>query len=120
MNKDMPTYENSYTDSGLGANFKITNVRPQVYYNDHYQTDSYLDKYRANVTMGVLTSSTYFNFTVVYSNKNKTGNIRAIGNFDPSYFTKNLTLVDGYLEWKLDVVPGLTFSNMFHLEYYTP
>lgn len=36
MNQNMPTYENTYTDSVLAANFKITNVRPQVYYNDHY------------------------------------------------------------------------------------
>ena len=120
MNKDIPTYQNSYTDSQIQANFKITNVRPQVYYNDHYQTDSYLDKYRANVTMRILTASTYFNFSVVYSDKNKTGNKRALGVFDTSYFTKNLTLTDGYIEWKPDIIPGLTLSNMFHIEFYTP
>jgi hypothetical protein len=119
INQYAQTYENNYTDNALQANFKITNVRPQVYYNDHYQRDTYIDKYRANVTMGVLAASTYFNFTVVYNGKNKTGNIRAVGTFDPSYFTKNLTLVAGYLEWKPDIVPALTFSSMFHIEYYS-
>lgn len=92
MNKDVTTYQNSYTDSQLQANFKINNVRPQLYYNDHYQNDTFIDIYKANVTMGILAASTSFNFTVTYSNLNKTGNIRAVGIFDPSYFTKHLTL----------------------------
>lgn len=119
INQYSQTYDNNYTDNVLQANFKITNVKPQVYYNDHYQKDTYIDKYRANVTMGIVTASTFFNFTVVYSNKNKTGNIRAVGSFDPSYFTKNLTLIAGYLEWIPDIVPALTFSNMFHIEFYS-
>jgi hypothetical protein len=70
--------------------------------------------------MGTLTASTYFNYTILYNDKNKTGNVRAHGTFDPSYFTKNLTLVEGYLEWRLDIVPALTFSNMFNIETSTP
>jgi len=65
--------------------------------------------------MGVLTVSTNFNFTVVYSNKTKVGNIHAAGIFDSSYFTKTLALTDGYLEWKPDIVPALTFSKPINI-----
>jgi hypothetical protein len=93
----MTTYTTNYTDSGIQATFKIINLLPQTYYNDRYQTDKYIDKLKANVSMGVLNIVANFNFSITYANKNKSGTIGIRGIFDPSYFTKKLKQTDGYL-----------------------
>ena len=115
MDETMTSYNSTYTDSGLQATFKIINLRPQAYYNDHHQEDSYVDFLTANVSMGILSISSNFNFSVSYGTQNKSGNIRIRGFLDPSYFTKKLNQVAGYLEWKLSEAPALTFSQLFHI-----
>lgn len=120
MSNQTTVIDSNYTDNNLQANFRIIGLRPHVYYNDHHQTDSYVDKYTANVSMGVITVSSFFNFSVSYSDKNTTGTMRIRGFLDPSYFTKSLVLTDGYLEWKPAVVSSLTFSQDFHIEYTSP
>ncbi len=115
MDETFTSYNSSYTDDKLQANFKIINLRPQTYYNDHHQEDSYIEKLAANVTMGIISISSYFNFSITYATQNKSGSIRIRGFFDPSYFTKKLVMTAGYLEWKPDVVPALSFSQMFHI-----
>ena len=113
LHSNMSTMENNYTDSNLQANFILTNIRPKAFYNDHEQKDTYIDQYSCNVSMGVLSASSFFNYSIRYADSNKTGNFRVKGYFDPSYFTKKLIMTDGYLEWKLDHVPAFTLSQDF-------
>ena len=87
----------SYTDSALQGNFKIPALLAQTYYNDHHQTEAFLDRLKVNVTLGDVEIGSMFNYTITYSSGNNTGRIFARGKLDPSYFSKNLTLQDGYL-----------------------
>lgn len=48
----MTALDSNYTDSALLANFRINSLLAQTYYNDHHQAETYLDKYRVNVSMG--------------------------------------------------------------------
>lgn len=106
----------NYTDSNLQANFKIPSLLPQSYYNDHHQKEIYLDKLKANVTLGDIAIGMTFNYSIDYSSKLKSGTIVAGGRLDPSYFTKNLTMTEGYLEWAPDVVPPFTFTQFITIE----
>jgi hypothetical protein len=47
--------------------------------------------------MGVIYIASYFNYSIGYAGKTKTGNILARGYFDPSYFTKKLSMLTGNL-----------------------
>ncbi len=87
----------NYTDSNLQGNFKVIGFKPHVFYNDHHQTETYLDRLKVNVTMGDITVASKFNYTIGYSSQSKSGYIVARGKIDPSYFTKNLTMQLGYL-----------------------
>jgi len=69
----------------------------------------------ANVTMGIISIGTTFKYEIHYSSSVKNGTAFAKGLLDPSYFTKNLTMKDGYLVWEPDVVPALTFSQFFNI-----
>ena len=97
MNPLLSSYNSSYTDSQLSGNFKILDLKPNVYYNEHYQVENYISTYRINVTMGEVYVATWFNFSILYSDSSKYGQIRARAHLDPSYFTKSLSLVAGYL-----------------------
>lgn len=97
LSPNMSVMENNYTDSTLGANFVLTNIHPHPFYNDHEQRDSFIDKYSCNVSMGVLSAASFFDYSIKYANSNKTGKFRVKGYFDPSYFTKKLVMTDGYL-----------------------
>lgn len=97
VSRNMTALDSNYTDSALLANFRINSLLAQTYYNDHHQTETYLDKYRVNVTMGEVNVGARFNYSVGYRSNNKTGTIFARGKLDPSYFTKNLTLQLGFL-----------------------
>jgi hypothetical protein len=110
----------NYTDSNLQANFKIPSILLQSYYNDHHQNEAYLDRLKVNVTLGDVAIGTRFNYSIDYSSRNKTGVIFARGRLDPSFFTKNLTLTDGYLEWAPDVVPAFTFTQFISIESSEP
>lgn len=79
-----------------------------------------MDRLKVNVTMGIVNIGVRFNYTVQYSSGNKTGQVFAKSSLDPSYFTKNLTLQLGYLEWAPDIVPALTFSNQLLIESSNP
>ena len=116
----MTTLDSNYTDAALLANFKITSLLAQTYYNDHHQTETYLDRLKANVTMGNVDIGVNFNYTVGYRTSNKTGTIFARSKLDPSYFTKNLTLQQGFLEWSPDLVPALTFTQFLLIESSQP
>jgi hypothetical protein len=70
--------------------------------------------------MGVINVASYFNYSIGYSGQTKNGNIFARGYFDPSYFTKKLSMLSGSLEWLPDVVPALSFTQYFTIEYATP
>lgn len=105
----------NYTDTNLQANFKIPSLIPQSYYNDHHQNEAYLDKFKINVTLGDIAIGMSFGYIVDYSSKVKTGKIFARGRLDPSFFSKNLTLVDGYLEWSPDVVPPFSFTQFLSI-----
>jgi hypothetical protein len=120
LDKSMTALDNNYTDSNLQANFKIPALRAQSYYNDHHQSESYLDRLKVNVTLGDIAIGASFNYTVTYSSSIKNGVIFAKGKLDPSYFTKNLTLQDGYLEWSPDIVPAFTFTQFFQIESSVP
>jgi hypothetical protein len=100
MSQNTTIINSNYTDSNLQANFKIMGLHPHPYYNDHHQTDTYVDKYIANVTMGVLSVSSFFNYSVDYSTLSRKGTMKIKGFLDPAYFTKTLKLTEGYLEWK--------------------
>lgn len=120
MSQNMTSYNSNYTDSKLQANFRINNLKPHPYYNDHHQKDTYIDKLTANVSLGVITVSSFFNYSVSYADSNKSGQIRIRGFLDPGYFTKKLTMTVGYLEWVPDQVPALSFSQDFHIESASP
>lgn len=120
MSNKTTIIDSNYTDNALQANFRIMGLHPHPYYNDHHQTDSYVDKYTAKVTMGIVSVSSFFNYSVSYADKNTSGVMRIRGFLDPSEFTKALKLNEGYLEWKPATVPGLTFSQDFHIEYTSP
>lgn len=107
---------NNYTDSNLQANFKIPSLLPQSYYNDHHQNEAYLDRLKVNVTLGTVEIGMRFNYTIDYSSTVKNGLLFARGHLDPSYFTKNLTMTEGYLEWAPDVVPPFTFTQFITIE----
>ena len=47
--------------------------------------------------MGVITVTTFFDYSITYADKNKTGKFRAKEYPDPSYITKQLVMTDGYL-----------------------
>jgi hypothetical protein len=115
LDKNISTYENTYTDGGLGANFKVSGVKPGFYYKDHSQIENYLDTLRINVTMGTVEVGTTFQYEIRYPSSTKKGTAFARARLDPSYFTKNLTLKEGFLEWDPDVVPALTFSQFFRI-----
>lgn len=70
--------------------------------------------------MGTMTVATFFNYSIAYEGKSKEGVFRAKGYVDPSYFTKKLIMIDGYLEWRPDTVPAFTFSQDFLFEYANP
>jgi hypothetical protein len=36
LDKNTSTYDSNYTDSGLGGNFRVTDLKPGFYYNDHH------------------------------------------------------------------------------------
>lgn len=36
LDKKTSTYDNNYTDSGLGGNFRVKDLKPGFYYNDHH------------------------------------------------------------------------------------
>lgn len=120
LDKKMNPLDNNYTDSNLQANFKIPALLAQAYYNDHHQSESYVDKYKVNVTMGDVAIGSMFNYSISYGSSTKAGTIFAKGKLDPSYFTKNLTMQNGYLEWAPDVVPPLTFTQFFQIESSQP
>lgn len=119
-NKKMTPLDNTYTDSGLQANFKIPGLVAQAYYNDHHQTEAYLDRLKVNVTLGTVTIGSRFNYSINYGSTVKTGVIIAQGKLDPSYFTKNLTLNAGFLEWTPDLVTPFTFTQFFLIESSEP
>ena len=112
----MTPLSSSFSDASISATFKITNVKPQFYYNDHHQTDSYVSKFQAKVVLGVIDVASTFNYSISYSSQTKNGIIKARGFLDPNEFTKNLTMFGGGLGWKPDVVPPLTFSQYFSIE----
>jgi hypothetical protein len=120
LDQKMTPLDNSFTDSNLQANFKIPGLLAQTYYNDHHQAEAYLERLKVNVTLGDVAIGTSFNYSVAYSSSNKTGVIFAKGKLDPSYFTKNLTMQNGYLEWAPDVVPALTFTQFLIIESSEP
>jgi hypothetical protein len=64
MGNNMTVMENNYTDSELSANFHLTNIHPRPFYNDHEQKDLYIDKYTANVSMGVIAVASLFNYSI--------------------------------------------------------
>jgi hypothetical protein len=66
--------------------------------------------------MGDVVVASRFNYSIVYSSSNKSGVAVAKTKLDPSYFTKNLTLQEGYLEWAPDVVPALGLTQQFIIE----
>lgn len=70
--------------------------------------------------MGVITVASSFNYTIGYSSQSKSGKMVAKGTVDSSYFTKNLTMQLGYLEWAPDYVPSLTLSQFLEIEYSEP
>lgn len=119
-NQKMTALDNNYTDNGLQANFKIPGLLAQAYYNDHHQVESYLEALKVNVTMGTINIGSRFNYSITYSSSNKSGTIFARGQLDPSYFTKKLMIIEGNLEWEPDVVPALTFTQLFTIESSTP
>ena len=93
----MTVIDSNYTDQNLQANFHIIGMHPHPYYNDHYQKDEFVDKYTAKVTMGVITVASFFNYSVNYADKVKSGQMKVRGFMDPGHFTKKLQLVEGAL-----------------------
>lgn len=120
MSQKTTIIDNNYTDSTLQANFKIIGLHPHPFYNDHHQVDSYIDKLNCNVTLGVISVSSFFNYSIDYAGQNKTGKMRIRGFLDPAYFTKALKLTEGYLEWVPVNVSALSFTQDFDIEYTSP
>lgn len=89
--------DSNYTDSGLEGNFRVVGFKPHVYYNDHHQSETYLDRLKVNVTMGDITVASKFMYTISYNSQSRLGYMVAKAKIDPSYFTKNLTMQLGYL-----------------------
>jgi hypothetical protein len=116
----MTIHQANYTDSSLQANFKVLNMTPQTYYNDHHQVDSYIDKYEVNVTLGIINIGERFNYEVDYNGQIKTGWAFARGILDPSYFTKKLNLNTGSINWLPGVINPLTFTQFLHIEHSEP
>jgi hypothetical protein len=70
--------------------------------------------------MGTIAVGTSFKYEIRYSGSSKNGTAFARGLLDPSYFTKNLTTQEGYLEWVPDFVPALSFTQFFTIESSSP
>jgi len=64
MNPLLSSYNSTYTDQELSGNFNIIQLKPNVYYNDHRQTENYISQYMVNVTMGDVTIATTFNYSI--------------------------------------------------------
>ena len=56
--------DSNYTDSSLEGNFRVVGFKPNVYYNDHHQSEAFLDRLKVNVTMGDITVASKFNYTI--------------------------------------------------------
>lgn len=87
----------NYTDTSLQANFRIPALKAGTYYNDHRQSETFIERLSVNVTMGEVSIGSLFNYSIAYSGSTKSGQIFARAKLDPSYFTKNLTMIAGYL-----------------------
>jgi hypothetical protein len=120
ISRNMTALDCNYTDSNLQANFKIPALLARPYYYDHYQVESYVEKLQVKVVLGEVVIATSFNYTVTYASSNKSGLIFAKAKLDASYFTKNLTMQLGFLEWTPDVVPALTFTQFLVIESSEP
>lgn len=97
MSQKTTTIDSNYTDNTLQANFKIIGLHPHPFYNDHHEVDSYIDNLNVNVSLGVISVSSFFNYSVSYAGQSKSGNMRIHGILDPAYFTKALKMTVGYL-----------------------
>jgi len=62
LNKNTSSFDSTYTDSTLNANFKIVGLKAQAFYSNHHQKESYVDKLVANVTMGVIDVASTFKY----------------------------------------------------------
>lgn len=97
ITKSLTALDCNYTDNNLQANFKIPALQAGTYYNDHHQTETFIERLSVNVTMGEISVGSLFNYSIAYSGSTKSGQIFAKAKLDPSYFTKNLTMIAGFL-----------------------
>ena len=116
VSEKMTVLSNKYTDDKLQATFELNDMKFGVYYNDHHQKEEYVNKYEVNVTNGILEAGCVVNYSIGYSNRIKRGTVLARVTFDPSFFTKKLQVIDGFLEWTPDLVPPLGLTQLFRLE----
>lgn len=70
--------------------------------------------------MGPVNLAERFNYEIHYSSETKNGWALGRGIFDPSYFTKNLSMSDGFITWQPDMVPALTFTQFIIIEHSEP
>ena len=116
ITEKMTVLSNKFTDNKLNATFELDDMKLGVYYNDHHQKEEYVNKYEVNVTNGILEAGGVINYKIGYEDRTKKGTVLARVTFDPSYFTKKLQVIEGFLEWNPDLVPPLGLTQLFRLE----
>lgn len=52
VTKNITALDCNYTDNNLQANFKIPALQAGAYYNDHHQSEAFIERLSVNVTMG--------------------------------------------------------------------
>jgi hypothetical protein len=90
-------------------------LMPHLYYNEHYQTESYHDQYSVNVTLGMLYLTHTFTFSIKHDDRAFTGHARGRTLFDDSWFTKKIYLNAGGLKWDVVNIPNLDVNSQINI-----
>lgn len=99
INQKIPKYNCSWTEFKSAKNYTITNMHPQMYYNEHHQLETYVSKQyiiidftHVNVTLGDIEFAFKLDYEISIHGSTdikKTGMARGRALLDQnSYFTK--------------------------------
>ena len=116
ISKKLSPISTNYTDHKLGATFELNDVRMSLSYNELGQKEEYTHKYTANVTLGFIEVGGVIDYAIQYEDRLKKGALLSRAAIDPSYFTKDLQVWEGHMEWRPDVVLPLQISQSFHID----
>lgn len=116
----MKTYAVNYTDP-KAANYLLTSMHPQLYYNEHHQKEVYIDPQHVNVSLGDVEFAYRLDYNITRNGATKSGWARGRVLMDQTaYFIKRLLIKDGFLEWDPTEASNLTLTFPISIEYSEP